>query len=600
MSKPAKGGKKSKTPATPNGPGAADGVPAAALLARYPGPVLIIDDSARAVPINETGRELAENLNSDGGHALFPQLIQLAVKARTTGRAQTRIVPLPDGRRRLEVTLLPQDAGDVLMLGRDATLETNIRTALTESRTRFQDLIEIAADFAWETDAEGRFTYISQGGALGYRPEELTGTVVMEMMVDPDLSPRPLPFQSTEDLSNVEIWLWDRERNEACLRVSATPILDENGRPEGSRGIAIDITQDRMRRNELTRIKLRDKLVADIVGALRGEVTPLEMLEAAATALDRSSSAETCVVHIIDPKTDPYIAAVHGSPPDPDLAAAAVAAFDGTEGPGTREVGDHAVLGIVTRYRGRPNGLLTLWRPVSATDWDDQEIALLAAVEPQFGIAFQQLLDQQTLEHLSRTDELTELPNRRAFLDDLERNLKRCARHDKRSGLLFIDLDNFKPINDIHGHDAGDTVLRSVARVIVESVRPYDLCCRLGGDEFAVWLEGADRAAALNRATAIRDRIVALNDAATLGFDPDPALSASIGVAVHWPDRGEPRDDLVRRADAAMYRAKRAGKNCVEVDPGPTGGSKGGGSTGGGTNGRDGVGEVLAAGDGAK
>lgn len=538
------------------------------LLATYPGPVLILGNDAQARPINAAGSELAEGLNSPSGVALFPQLVQLAVKARTTGRAQTRIVAMPDGRRRMEVTLLPQKTGNILIVGRDATLETNIRSALAESRTRFKDLVDIVADFAWETDMTGRFSYISSTGALGYRPEELIGVEASDLLLDPASTPKPIPFGATEQTNNVDLWVLDRERHEKCLKVSSVPIVDDSGVQVGTRGIAIDTTLDRQRQSELARIKTRQRLVSYIINALRGEVTPIEMLEAAATALDRSTSGDACLVHIMEAGRDPYLAAMHGDPPDPDLAEKAIAALSSTEGVTSIEVEDMTVLGVVTRYRGRPNGVLTLWRPVSPTDWDDDEKALLAAVEPQFSVAFQQLLDQRALELLSRTDELTGLPNRRAFRDDLVRNLKRCARYGQQSALLFIDLDNFKPVNDTHGHDAGDIVLRRIAEIIEHSVRPYDISCRLGGDEFAVWLEGTDVEAAEMRSESIRRQISAINTDGTLTFRPDPPLSASIGVALHRPNSNEDADHLLRRADAVMYSAKHTGKNAVRVDIG--------------------------------
>ncbi len=545
----------------------------AEVMATYPGPVLVLGNDARARPINAAGDELAAGLNSENGLALYPQLVQLAVKARTTGRAQTRITAMPDGRRRLEATLLPQEGGDILVIGRDTTLETNIRSALAESRTRFKDLVEIVADFAWETDSIGRFSYISPGGALGYRAEELIGVDASELLIDPHSVPKPVPFAATEQTNHVDVWVRERDRTEACLKISAVPMMDEAGNQTGTRGIAIDVTMDRLRQSELARIKTRQRLVSYIVDALRAEVTPVEMLESAATALDRSSSGDACLVHIIEAGKQPYLAAMHGDPPDPELMNEVVSALSDTSGPNTIEKDGYTALGIVTRYRGRANGVLSLWRHVSGLGWDDDETALMAAVEPQFAVAFQQLLDQRALELLSRTDELTGLPNRRAFRDDLTRSLKRCERYGRPSALLYIDLDNFKPINDTHGHSVGDEVLRHVARIIGESVRPYDIYCRHGGDEFAVWIEDTDAAAAEKRSETIRSRVYQLNMDGSLGFQPNPPLSASIGIALHRPGVGEGEEVLLQRADAVMYNAKHSGKDAVRMDIGlPVGG----------------------------
>jgi diguanylate cyclase (GGDEF)-like protein len=151
--------------------------------------------------------------------------------------------------------------------------------------------------------------------------------------------------------------------------------------------------------------------------------------------------------------------------------------------------------------------------------------------------------------------------NRRAFLDTLASRLGHLRRYQRAGALLFIDLDNFKALNDRRGHAAGDAALIAVARLLGEGSRRGDVAGRLGGDEFALWLEETDAAGAAAKADALI-AAVAREPAAQAG-DPDRALGVSIGIAL-WPLAVAGNDSpaaLVARADAAMYAAKRDGKN---------------------------------------
>jgi diguanylate cyclase (GGDEF)-like protein len=158
----------------------------------------------------------------------------------------------------------------------------------------------------------------------------------------------------------------------------------------------------------------------------------------------------------------------------------------------------------------------------------------------------------------ARTDPLTGLLNRRAFFEELERRLERLDRQGQPGALLFVDLDNLKPINDRHGHEAGDAAIRAAAGLLRAAVRPSDLVARIGGDEFALWLDGADARIAIGRA----ERIIADAPLALAHHAPsaDVRMSLSIGIAVRAPASREPTDHLMLRADTAMYAAKRAGK----------------------------------------
>ncbi|HYP68646.1 MAG TPA: diguanylate cyclase [Thiobacillaceae bacterium] len=159
---------------------------------------------------------------------------------------------------------------------------------------------------------------------------------------------------------------------------------------------------------------------------------------------------------------------------------------------------------------------------------------------------------REALEEEATHDPLTGLANRRLFYDRLQQGVRHAKRYRSNLGILFLDMDRFKEINDRHGHHVGDAVLTEVAKRIVNSVRESDTVARLGGDEFAVLLENVGgRNDCMSAALKIEE---ALGMGASF-YGLELELSASIGQAL-YPDDGQEEDELIRAADAAMYRVK--------------------------------------------
>lgn len=164
---------------------------------------------------------------------------------------------------------------------------------------------------------------------------------------------------------------------------------------------------------------------------------------------------------------------------------------------------------------------------------------------------------------LARTDPLTRAWNRRAIVELLRRELERARREGGRVGVLFIDLDRFKRINDTCGHAAGDAVLREAAERIRAVVRPDDPVGRYGGDEFVVIVAGAGvERGAVRAAAAIAAGLRRRPVAKSVG-EGEVRVTASIGVAVASPGARDP-ERLIAAADRAMYAAKHAGGDAVE------------------------------------
>ncbi|MFN4162328.1 MAG: diguanylate cyclase domain-containing protein, partial [Stenotrophomonas sp.] len=178
----------------------------------------------------------------------------------------------------------------------------------------------------------------------------------------------------------------------------------------------------------------------------------------------------------------------------------------------------------------------------------------------------QQRARQREARHLAEVDPLTELSNRRGFEAHLQQAITRVARTGQSASLMFIDLDNFKPINDNHGHLAGDAMLWAVANVLRHGVRDSDIVARLGGDEFAVILAGCS----LKRARRIASDLLESVRGLTIPWDLQRlGVGASIGIAAIGGSMSV--DDAVAAADAQCYRAKAEGRNNVQVET-PSGG----------------------------
>ncbi|MDP2142956.1 MAG: EAL domain-containing protein [Gallionella sp.] len=201
------------------------------------------------------------------------------------------------------------------------------------------------------------------------------------------------------------------------------------------------------------------------------------------------------------------------------------------------------------------------WLTISAVRNDQQEVTHYVAI---FMDISERKRAEEEIQRLAFYDTLTELPNRRLLMDRLIQSLIASERNGSFGALLFMDMDNFKILNDTQGHDIGDMLLIEVARRLRVSVRETDTVARLGGDEFVVILQGlgSSELLAANQAEDIAEKIVAtLSETYFLGKHEHHS-SVSIGVGL-FHGRGTTVDELLKRADTAMYQAKSAGRNAV-------------------------------------
>ncbi|HLM53930.1 MAG TPA: diguanylate cyclase [Pseudoxanthomonas sp.] len=186
---------------------------------------------------------------------------------------------------------------------------------------------------------------------------------------------------------------------------------------------------------------------------------------------------------------------------------------------------------------------------------------IISAVAEQLSMALSNLYLQERLRLQSIREPLTGLFNRRYLEESASREFARCARRLQPVSLLMLDIDHFKRFNDVHGHAGGDAVLAEFGKLLQGLARPEDIACRYGGEEFTIIMPEAAPETARQRAEAIRVAVEGMrvtHQGGTL-----PPLTVSIGIA-SFPGEGYTAEAVLRAADEALYRAKRAGRNRVE------------------------------------
>jgi diguanylate cyclase (GGDEF)-like protein len=204
---------------------------------------------------------------------------------------------------------------------------------------------------------------------------------------------------------------------------------------------------------------------------------------------------------------------------------------------------------MASRTVAYANPLIPAWNMVA-------RFAVLGMVAGLVATLSSKLTDER---EISRTDSLTDLPNARAFHEAAAAEINRMRRTGSVLTAAYVDIDDFKNINDTHGHPGGDDVLVRAGQAMRAALRPTDTVARLGGDEFALLLPGAGRDDALRRLRAVHRDLIA----ATAGYSP--AVGFSIG-AVTFTEPPESGDQLLADADRVMYDVKQHGKNTIGAE----------------------------------
>ncbi len=435
-----------------------------------------------------------------------------------------------------------------------------LRGALLDSRQRWRDLVHLAADFAFETDHWGRFVFVSPDPALGWPAATLLGQTADLLLVEAAGATCFNPFRPTTQVRRRRAWLKRPDGSSVCLSFAAAPLVDADGRIAGARGVGHDMSEQERREAEVAGALRRGEVLDHILWRMRKEVLAPRMMQAALDALGHATGSEgIALLDTLGNGIEPGV--LHSS--GRQAASALTTAMSLLES----HAGDvsHAtapdgrlVLTCPTESRFGAAAALVLWREPGSRAWDTDERMLAAATAAIVRVILEHDSIQKEMARQARTDPLTGLLNRRAFMDELARRFDRLEVDGLPGTLLFIDLDNFKALNDSRGHDAGDEALRLIGQMLHSLVRPMDLVARLGGDEFALWLDGADELSAAERAEQLRT--TGPQAVAHLSTPGVPPVTMSIGIAARWPGRGEDAEQLLERADQAMYTVKRSGR----------------------------------------
>jgi diguanylate cyclase (GGDEF)-like protein len=229
--------------------------------------------------------------------------------------------------------------------------------------------------------------------------------------------------------------------------------------------------------------------------------------------------------------------------------------------------GSRSFVSVPLRENGHTLGVLHLTEREGEGAFSQRDLALLERLGRQASGAIRKAWLEQEVENLrvtSSTDHLTGAHNRRFFEEQLGIEFQRALRFGQPLAVAMVDVDDFKALNDDMGHEYGDSVLKGVAAAMRQQLRSVDILSRYGGDEFVLILPGTGAAGALNTIEKIRAKIASMEIGGDQPSSPRRAFTVSAGLAV-FPDMVDDAADLLRRADEALYMAKKSGRNTAQL-----------------------------------
>jgi diguanylate cyclase (GGDEF)-like protein/PAS domain S-box-containing protein len=534
-------------------------------LTGFPGPALEITDDGEIQALNAAGRRLMATLDRRDANDAALAMLELIKTACDQGSAARATLTMPGeaaaGLRTLDMTVVPVATRQAYVIGLDITPAIDAAAA---SERRYRDLVEIAADFAWETGPDGTFTFVSGNGAFGFAARMLLGKNPRDLMLRDPGAGAVIPFNTPAPVRQQEVWVRNADGSPVCLAVSAMPVFGKDGKRLGARGVCHDVTSSRLVDSSETRRRVRERVVKHIIDSVLKHKTAKGMLDTAARAICHAVDGSACEAFLFDAQGRAVKAAQFG---ETGIAERYSRQLVKRMDPGDLHqavVAGRPVLGMMTRSEHGPTGVFLVWHVEPNAAWTEENELLLVELRDQFSGVVLQIAEQRKLETLSRFDELTGLVNRRYFHEELDLRIDRAQQRSRRGTLIYVDLDNFKQVNDNLGHDKGDAVLRKLSDILRSNTREYDLIGRIGGDEFAMWLDDTDANVAIKRGEKLLAATQALKN---MSGSLDHPLAVSLGIAIYDPRSSESRDALIARADAAMYESKHGGKARLTLAP---------------------------------
>jgi diguanylate cyclase (GGDEF)-like protein/PAS domain S-box-containing protein len=472
-----------------------------------------------------------------------------------TGQAHRDVVKgvlRPDGSRvwisvSTALVELPPPYGGRGVVGSfiDVTATVEARHALERSEHRFRDLTELSADWYWEQDAEFRFVDMSLGTqAMGVPAQTFLGKRRWDFpwinMTEQDWADHRAQLERHEPFHDLQLRRRDDKGESIVISVSGKPVFDAQGRFTGYRGVGRNITQRKRTKRSLREIAERFRSLTELSSDWYWEM-----------------DADLRFTYVSE-----GIRKVRGIGPDSLIGKRR---WDTDRVGGDEDMARHrATLEAHLPFkdfvlaRANADGRVTYVSHSGKPIFDDK-----GSFRGYRGVARDitaRVRAEEELARMAHYDALTGLPNRALLQGRLKRAMARADRGRTLLAVMFLDLDQFKEINDSLGHAVGDAVLKETALRLESCLRSTDTVARLGGDEFTILLEDVHTAEEIQR---IADKLLRSIAERAEVSGHELHLSTSIGVTV-YPLDDHDADTLLRNADLAMYHAKQEGRNNVQ------------------------------------
>ena len=487
----------------------------------------------------------------------------------------------------------------IIVNSRDITERKRAEEDLRKSEERFRTIFEKSAIGISIADPDRRFleTNAAYQRITGYSGEELFGKEIADLShpedVPTDESRNREVHEGNTDRYHREKRYIRKDGETIWVRPTISAVRGPDGEPQFLIGMVEDITDRKRTEETLRRQKEYLSALNETTLGLVDRLEPEDLLETILTRAGDLLETNHGFVSLLTPEEDllelkagtGFFSESLGDRVEPDVGLSGRVLRDGeplvVEGysswPGRRmDVNGPpcSIVGVPLRSGSRVVGVICLVYMEEERSFGPEELEVLSRFAELASVALdnaqlhaaarQELTEREALEkelaHRAFHDSLTGLPNRALLEDRLGQALAHTGRHGGQIAVLFLDLDNFKVVNDSLGHEVGDELLVAVGRRLQECLRPSDTAARLGGDEFVVLLDVDGGAAEAGR---VAERILSTLRTPLLLQERELVANASIGIAIG--DSNEHTGDLLRNADLAMYQAKAKGKANYEI-----------------------------------
>jgi diguanylate cyclase (GGDEF)-like protein/PAS domain S-box-containing protein len=521
---------------------------------------MLIEPNGRVIAINQIGARLYDTTPEEMiGRLIFDfvphDMVEnrRALLRRVMDTGEPARLETIRNDRRLQINVYPVPGVDggverVAIYARDVTEQRTAEIALKRSEQRFRDVSEAVGEFIWETNENDEFTFVTEDVTfvLGYTAEELTGRTpalfIPEEHVNDFTAWRSEIYRDRAPFSKIELRCVTKEGQRIWLQSSGVPYFDDEDTFQGFRGADMNISDRKETENAIKASEQKLRALAE------SAYDAIVMINASGLISFWNQAAERLFGY---GEEEAVGRDLHELITPPDLREEARRGMLNFEGTGSGP----AIGAIQETVALRKDGTRM---PVERSISSFRIGANWYAVGTIRDITERKATEAR-LRELATTDGLTGLFNRRRFMELAEREFARSKRYQGPLAMLMMDIDHFKRVNDTHGHDVGDEVLRELASTSLKALREADILGRLGGEEFAVLLPETETSAAMDVAERLR-RAVEESPMETNGGKL--AITVSIGAACMEAATGSV-EELLKRADVALYEAKQSGRNKV-------------------------------------